>query len=59
MCGGSCKASTFIFISLSMFDSPSGLYCLAMFSDAICTYLSEVVVGGMCVQGGSSVYVEG
>ena len=49
----------FIFISCRMLDKPTGLYCLAMFSDAIRTYLSEVVVGGMCVQGGSSVYVVG
>ena len=44
----------FIFISCRMLDIPAGLYCLAMFSVAICIYLLEVVVVGMGVQGGVS-----
>ena len=44
----------FIFISCRMWDIPVGLYCLAMFSVAICISLSEVVVVGMGVQGGVS-----
>ena len=42
-----------------MFDRPVGLYCLAMFSDAIRMYLSLVVVGGMGVRCGASVQVAG
>ena len=34
-----------ILIFLSMFDRPSGLYCLAMFRDAARMYLVGVVLG--------------
>ena len=34
-----------MFIFLSMFDRPSGLYCLAMFRDAVRMYLVGVIVG--------------
>ena len=46
-------------MSRSMFDRPVGLYCLAMFSDAIRMFLSLVVVGGMSVRCGLSVQVTG
>ena len=57
MWGGSCKASMLIFMSCSRLESPSGLYCLAMFSDAIRMYLGGLAVGvmgiwcGVLVQG--------
>ena len=35
-----------------MFDRPSGLYCLAMLSDATRMYLEGVGVGGICIEGG-------
>ena len=44
----------FIFISCRMWDIPAGLYCLAMFSVAICIHLFEAMEVGIGVQGGVS-----
>ena len=50
MWGGSCKASMPIVMSCSKLEIPSGLYCLAMFSDAIRMYLGGLAVGVMGVR---------